>query len=327
MREEEKYDFFISHASEDKNLFVRPLAEELIRRGYTIWYDEMSLGVGDSLVQSISDGVKNSTYGIVVLSNNFFKKKWTKKELEALINKEVITDNNLIFPIWLNLKKEEVYHFSPLLVDKVAISANENDINYVITALEKRILVVPVSVKQVRDKISQILNYNDDRRDKHFLDMEHRIKSIFLYQKEYYNWYISDETFNAENPWDDLLVDQKGKKFQQEYEIPLGVWLIPEPFPWHEVEQAIKLCSKWIYRKLSFREAYELYFLLEEILDTDLHYILYGFSHASVRKNMKAYDESVNGIFEIGIKNLRNRKPSKKVYEQSLNYVFGRYYT
>lgn len=327
MRENEKYDFFISHASEDKELFVRPLAEELIRRGYTIWYDEMSLGIGDSLVQSISDGVKNSMYGIIILSNNFFKKKWTKKELEALINKEVITDNNLIFPIWLNLKLVDVYHFSPLLVDKVAISANENEINKVVTALEKRIQVVPVSVEHMRNKIDQILKYNDDRREKHFLDIEHRIKSIFLYQREYYNWYISDETFNDENPWDDLLVDQKGKEFRQEYGIPLGVWLNPEPFPWHEVEQSIKLCSKWILRKFTFKEAYELYFLLEEVLDTDLHYILYGFPHASVRKNMKAYDESVNGIFEIGIKNPRNRKPSKEVYKQSLNYVFDKYYS
>lgn len=191
----------------------------------------MSLGIGDSLVQSISDGVKNSMYGIVVLSNNFFKKKWTKKELEALINKEVITDNNLIFPIWLNLKVEDVYHFSPLLADKVAISGNE--INKTITAIEKRIKVVPVSVKQIRDKIGEIL-HNDDRREKHFLDIEHQIKSIFLYQKEYYNWYTSDETFNEENPWNDLLVDQKGKEFQQEYKIPSGVWLNPEPFPWKE---------------------------------------------------------------------------------------------
>ena len=76
---ETKYDFFISHASEDKLDFVRPLAEELTKRGYNIWYDEFSLELGDSLVDGISKGIKNSLYGIIIISKNFFKKSWTKK--------------------------------------------------------------------------------------------------------------------------------------------------------------------------------------------------------------------------------------------------------
>ena len=56
--EETKYDFFISHASEDKSEFVRPLAEELTKRDYNIWYDEFSLQLGDSPVDGISKGIK-----------------------------------------------------------------------------------------------------------------------------------------------------------------------------------------------------------------------------------------------------------------------------
>ena len=41
-----KYDLFISHASEDKNTFVRPLAEALSNSGLKIWYDEFSLSLG-----------------------------------------------------------------------------------------------------------------------------------------------------------------------------------------------------------------------------------------------------------------------------------------
>ncbi len=40
------YDLFISHASEDKDEFVRPLAISLIRKGWKVWYDELSLKVG-----------------------------------------------------------------------------------------------------------------------------------------------------------------------------------------------------------------------------------------------------------------------------------------
>ncbi len=46
------YDAFISHASEDKQSLVRPLASMLEKMGFRIWYDEFELRVGDSLRQS-----------------------------------------------------------------------------------------------------------------------------------------------------------------------------------------------------------------------------------------------------------------------------------
>lgn len=45
----EAHDVFISHASEDKDDFVRPLANALITEGLDVWYDEMALRIGDSL--------------------------------------------------------------------------------------------------------------------------------------------------------------------------------------------------------------------------------------------------------------------------------------
>lgn len=36
-------DLFISHASEDKEELVRPLAAELMKYGVDIWYDEFEL--------------------------------------------------------------------------------------------------------------------------------------------------------------------------------------------------------------------------------------------------------------------------------------------
>ena len=43
-----RWDVFISQASEDKDTVVRPLAEELARRGLRVWSDEFELKVGDS---------------------------------------------------------------------------------------------------------------------------------------------------------------------------------------------------------------------------------------------------------------------------------------
>jgi len=271
---EEKYDFFISHASEDKDSFVRPFVESLVNRGYKVFYDEMSLELGDSLTEKISDGIKNSLYGIIVLSKNFFQKKWTKKELDVLLTKEIITDKNLILPIWLNdLTDKEVFDFSPLLAGRLAVSISPLQIDLAIEKIEKRFKIENTSVQMVREKIEYLINCNDDRRNKYFLDVENRIRRIFLHQQEYYNWYTSDETFNDSNPWNDLMVAKKEKEFMAEYAIPQGVWMNSEPFRWHEIERAIKLCSKWVFRKLTYNEAQELYYLLEEILDTDLHYI------------------------------------------------------
>ena len=80
----EPYDAFISHASEDKDDFVRPLAEFLDRAGLSVWYDEFSLSAGDSLSRSIDKGLARSRFGIVVLSNSFLQKRWPEYELRGL---------------------------------------------------------------------------------------------------------------------------------------------------------------------------------------------------------------------------------------------------
>jgi hypothetical protein len=56
-KEKPKYEVFISHASEDKDMFVRPLVDELERSGIRVFYDERSIGLGDSLRQKIDEGL------------------------------------------------------------------------------------------------------------------------------------------------------------------------------------------------------------------------------------------------------------------------------
>lgn len=72
------YDAFICHASEDKDDFVRPLAERLVRDHVEVWYDEFSLTVGDSLRRSIDRGLRSSRFGVVILSPSFLAKRWPR---------------------------------------------------------------------------------------------------------------------------------------------------------------------------------------------------------------------------------------------------------
>lgn len=134
--EEVGYDAFISHASEDKDSIVRPLASILTQMGFKIWYDEFELRVGDSLRQSIDKGLVNSRFGIVILSHEFFAKNWPQYELNGLTARE-IEGQKVILPVWHNIDKKDVLAYSPPLADKVALDTKRLSIQKIADELAK----------------------------------------------------------------------------------------------------------------------------------------------------------------------------------------------
>lgn len=120
---ETRYDFFASHAWEDKGEFVASLVSALKSLGASVWYDDFSLRVGDSLRRSIDRGLANSRFGIVILSENFFRKEWPARELDGLTAMEV-AGKARILPIWHKVSKDEVMRYSPILADKVALNTS-----------------------------------------------------------------------------------------------------------------------------------------------------------------------------------------------------------
>jgi len=118
---DKEYDVFISHASEDKDEVVRPLAKALQNEGLSVWYDEFELQIGDSLRRKIDRGVATSKFGVIVLSEMFFKKGWANYELDGLVTRQN-TGEQILLPIWHNVTKNQVINYSPSLADKVARS-------------------------------------------------------------------------------------------------------------------------------------------------------------------------------------------------------------
>jgi len=118
------YDVFISHASEDKAPFVNHLVEVLQDAGISVWYDAISMEWGKSLREQIDNGIKRSRYSILVLSKNFFSKKWTNRELDGILAKEEIT-GSVPLPIWYDITYEEVYEFSPTLSGLYSLSTDK----------------------------------------------------------------------------------------------------------------------------------------------------------------------------------------------------------
>jgi hypothetical protein len=124
------YDLFVSHASEDKNDFVRPLVERLEEEHLTVWYDETELKPGDRLVRSIERGLSRSRFGLLVISPAFLRRNWPRVELDALTNREIASGEGVLLPIWLEVDAKTVMDFSPLLADRVAIIGSRG-IDYV----------------------------------------------------------------------------------------------------------------------------------------------------------------------------------------------------
>lgn len=128
------YDAFISHASEDKAAVARPLARELEKLGFSVWFDEFSLKVGDSLRRSIDRGLRLSRFGVLILSKNFFAKNWPQYELNGLVSREM-DEKKVILPVWHGVTKKNVEHFSPPLSDKVAASTSSTSIKKIAKSL------------------------------------------------------------------------------------------------------------------------------------------------------------------------------------------------
>jgi TIR domain len=120
-------DVFISHASEDKKDLVEPLAEALQTSGLSVWYDKTALTVGDSLRAKIDEGLARSRYGVVILSHNFFAKRWPQQELDGLFTKEVAgaPGVKVILPVWHNLTADEVTLYSPMLAGRLAAQSSD----------------------------------------------------------------------------------------------------------------------------------------------------------------------------------------------------------
>jgi len=112
---------FISHASEDAASVARPLADELLRRNLEVWYDEYSLGLGDSLSREIERGLSRCDFGVVVLSPAFFERHWTAQELEALVTREMLEGQKRLLPVWHNVDIRDVAKYSILLAGRLGV--------------------------------------------------------------------------------------------------------------------------------------------------------------------------------------------------------------
>jgi len=115
---------FISYDSNDKEI-ASHIAIGLTEMNCPVWYDEYSLKVGDSLIESIQRGIKECNKCILILSKDFLQNEgWAKVEFNSIFTREIVEKDNLILPVWVGVRKKEIYDYFPSLADKVATKWN-----------------------------------------------------------------------------------------------------------------------------------------------------------------------------------------------------------
>ncbi|WP_429974764.1 TIR domain-containing protein [Enterococcus sp. DIV0840c] len=133
-----EYDIFISYASEDSN-YVDKLEAAFNDAGFSIWRDKTNIGWGNSIRQSIDNGLVKSKFGLVVISSDYIQKYWTGYELDGILSKESSTGRQMILPLWHNVTKDEVDAKSPTLSNRLALDTRLNTISDIVAAFKSLI--------------------------------------------------------------------------------------------------------------------------------------------------------------------------------------------
>ena len=88
---------FVSHASEDKERFVRDFGIKLRSKGIEAWIDEWEISPGDSLIDRIfEEGIKIAQAIVIVVSKHSISKPWVREELNASMIKKINGISKLI---------------------------------------------------------------------------------------------------------------------------------------------------------------------------------------------------------------------------------------
>jgi len=91
---------FISHSKKDA-YFARMLNDELVRRGHQPWFDENNIKVGDSIPAKINNGIRESNFVVVVLTENAVNSKWVEVEWTSKYWEEVEKSKVSVLPVLL----------------------------------------------------------------------------------------------------------------------------------------------------------------------------------------------------------------------------------
>jgi len=147
-------DIFMSYNAHDRK-FARRLAEDLTTYGLRVWWDQWEMGVGDSLIQKIQEGISESSWLAVVLSPSSVNSAWVERELAAALATEIENREVVVLPLLI-----ADCHMPPFLKDKIYADFRDSYETGLQALLER--VAPPIDPEIARsllsEKESQVLN-------------------------------------------------------------------------------------------------------------------------------------------------------------------------
>jgi hypothetical protein len=90
---------FISHRKLD-TAFAERLAQEIARAGHSVWFDEWQIGIGDSIIARIEQGLQSANYLILCYSSSGMS-DWLDREWMSTLARQLSGHKVKIVPVLL----------------------------------------------------------------------------------------------------------------------------------------------------------------------------------------------------------------------------------
>lgn len=112
-------DVFICYVSADQPL-AESIAASLSDAGISSMH--LMLGLGDSLLRRVEQGLREAEYGVLILSRAFFQRPWPRYDLDQLVSSErEFEGRTQLLPVWHDVTQQDIARFSPTLASKVGV--------------------------------------------------------------------------------------------------------------------------------------------------------------------------------------------------------------
>ncbi|WP_225412744.1 toll/interleukin-1 receptor domain-containing protein [Stigmatella hybrida] len=92
---------FISHRTADMALATR-LASELQAAGHTVWLDDWEIGIGDSILGKMGEGLRDAEYLVLCYSAHGVNSPWTAEEWESFRTRQLNGKKVKLLPVNLS---------------------------------------------------------------------------------------------------------------------------------------------------------------------------------------------------------------------------------
>ncbi len=93
-------NLFMSHRGSDLPEAER-LAVELRKAGHTVWLDEWSIGLGDSIIEKMNEGLAAANYVVVCCSSSGTLAPWMGREWMSALARQMNSNRVKLLPVLL----------------------------------------------------------------------------------------------------------------------------------------------------------------------------------------------------------------------------------